>query len=373
MAAKNPLVLGADGLPEQLQSADTITGSDLAADYLLNGFVLLSETSLSFNDTTYVLTLAGTTWSYYRQGIKHTINGNKTATLSGTPPTANKYYIYLDSTDGTLTASVNPWTLAEVDTKVPVAFVQFNDTLTPKYLLGDERHPIIPRNEHRHEHFTGGTKLITRTAITTLSVDQDNAVNKRPTLSAGEISDEHLFIVQNALTPAGSPYTATDYAIAYRTAASTWAWMKSAMPFKYNGAAATIQYDNGSGTMTDGAGGTGGNRRWYNWYLCQTDIANDGFQYVFFPGRGSFTTLALAQAEDVSAFTMTGFPLAEFVIAYRLTFAIDATYSSAGKCVFKASQQLNLGSISGVIATNIQQNATDPGLDVLMSTFFGAL
>jgi hypothetical protein len=371
MAVKKALVFGADGLPEQLQSADTITGSDLAVDYLLNGFTLLSETSLSFNDSTYVLTLAPTNnaWHYYRQGVKHTITGSKTVTLSGTPPSTGKYYIYLDSTDGTLTASASGWTLSESDTKVPVATIPWNSILTPKYLLGDERHPVINRNEHRMGHLAGGTKLLTRTTITTLNAAQDNAVDKRPTLSAGEIADETLFITQAALTPAGSPYTATDYAIAYRTNSTTWTWMTSAMPFKYNGAAATIQYDS-NGTMTDGTGGTGSNRRWYNYYLLQTDLTNDGFQFLWIPGRGAFTSLALAQAEDPSAFDMTGFLLAEYAISYQITFLIDATYTSPGKCVYVARKTINVSALS-VVATTSYDN--DDPFHVIAATLFGAI
>ena len=343
MANRPPVVFGADGLQQQLQAGDTALGATVAVDYLLNGFTLLTETTLAFNDGTYVFTLGsvGATWNYYRQGIKYTITGAKTATLAGSPPTAGKYYIYLDSTDGTLTASGNAWTLAEADTKVPVATIQWNNASTPKYLLGDERHPLINRNEHRNEHSTEGTKLLTRTTISTLVAASDAAVDKRPTLSAGEIADESLFITQAALTPGGNPYTATDYAIAYRTNATTWAWMKSAMPFKYNGAGSVIQWDN-AGTMQDGTGGTGSSRRWYNMYLLQTDITNDGFQYTWIPGRGAFTTLTLAQAEDPASFDMTGFLLAEYVVAYQITFAMDATYTSAGKCVYAAQKTLNL-------------------------------
>jgi hypothetical protein len=98
--------------------------------------------------------------------------------------------------------------------------------------------------------------------------------------------------------------------------------------------------------MQDGTGGTGANRRWYNMYLLQTDMANDGFQFVWIPGRGAFTTLALAQAEDPSAFDMTGFLIAEYVVAYQVTFAMDATYTAAGKCVYAARKNVNVAAIT---------------------------
>ena len=92
------------------------------------------EVTISFNPANYTLTLTpvGTTWSYYRNGIKRTITGAKTVTLSGTPPATDTYYIYIDDDIGTLTASTTVWTLGPTDTKVFVAELEWNDALTPK-------------------------------------------------------------------------------------------------------------------------------------------------------------------------------------------------------------------------------------------------
>jgi hypothetical protein len=328
-------------------------------DQNIFGFMPTVETTLAFNDSTYVFTLGvtGTTFSYYRSGLKYTITGAKTVTLPGTPPTAAKYYIYIDATDGTLTQSTTPWTLA--GTEVLVATVHFNNALTPKYILCDERHPCdISRGYHRSHHFTEGTQLSVIPTITSLVASSDNLVNKRPTLSLGALFDESLYIANAALTPTGTPYTATDYNICYRTAASTWVWKKSSMPFSYNAGTGFIQWDN-AGTLTDGAGGTGGNARWFNSYLVQTDAVNDGLGYVWILGRGSFTSLALAQAEDPSTFSMTGFPLLEYGISMQLTWAINATYTSSGKCVFITSKQVKSGNmITGLTSVVLAPSAT---------------
>jgi hypothetical protein len=324
------------------------------------GFMPTVETTLAFNDTTYEFTLGvtGTTFSYYRSGIKYTITGAKTVTLPGTPPTATKYYIYIDATDGTLTQSTTPWTLA--DTLVLVATVAFNNALTPKYILCDERHPCdMTRGYHRAHHFTEGTQLSVIPSITSLVASTDTLVAKRPTLSAGAIFDESLYIANAALTPAGTPYTDTDYCVPYRTAASTWSWKKSSMPFSYNAGTGFIQWDN-AGTLTDGAGGNGSNARWFNTYLVQTDAVNDGLQYCFISGRGSFTSLALAQAEDPATFSMTGFPFLEYAISMQLTWAINSnSYSSSGKCVFITSKQVKSGNIvTGVTSVVLAPSAT---------------
>ena len=70
-----------------------------AIDFGLHGFTDNTETTIGFNDGTYVFTLtdAGGGWSYYRDGVKYTISGNKTTTLAGSQPTKNNYYIYIYS------------------------------------------------------------------------------------------------------------------------------------------------------------------------------------------------------------------------------------------------------------------------------------
>jgi hypothetical protein len=323
-------------------------------DQNIFGFMPTVETTLAFNPATYVFTLGvtGTTFSYYRSGVKYTITGAKTVTLPGTPPTAAKYYIVIDATDGTLTQSTTPWTLA--GTEVLVATVTFNNALSPKYILCDERHPCdISRGYHRSHHFTDGTQLSVIPTITSLVASTDTLVAKRPTLSIGALFDESLYIANAALTPAGSPYSATDYRLIYRTAAATWTWISSSMAFAYNSGTNWIQYDN-AGTLTDGKA-----NRWYNTYLVQTDAVNDNFQYVFIPGRAEFTSLVLAQAEDPSTFSMTGFPLLEYGIAIQLTWSTNAGPSTLGKCTWVASKQVKSGNmITGLTSVVLAPSAT---------------
>jgi hypothetical protein len=112
-----------------------------AIDINRQGFLNSTETTISFATTTFTLTDVGAGWSYYRTGVKYTISGNKTVALSAA--TAGIYYIYIDATDGTLTCSAvnTPWTLE--DSKVPVATVTYNSTLTPTYWLAEERHTAL--------------------------------------------------------------------------------------------------------------------------------------------------------------------------------------------------------------------------------------
>ena len=310
------------------------------------GFVMLydgtQETTIAFDGTnTFTLAPTGTVWHYYRNGVKYEVVGSKTATLSGSPPaSAGTYYVYINGTDGTLTCDGNAWTLE--DLKVPVATVVWNNTLTPKYWLADERHTCaISRRYHWEHHFSDGTEVVTFPTVAGYSVapatpaDADNTFS----ISASVISDEDLKITLAALTDPNG--TATDYVTFYRTAAAAWSWSESAMPYKYG---TYVQYDN-AGTMTDI-----GNGDYVNSYLLLTN-ASGAARFAIVNGQAKFSTLAAAQGEQFSALTRTGIPLAEFVAVYQLTWYANSSYTTKGKCRLAATPARISVSASGASAT----------------------
>lgn len=326
-------------------AAEAVAGNDarlaLALDTERHGFVNLTSTSLAFDGTTFTLSAAGT-WSYYRAGEKHTITGPKTVDRAAA--TAGIYYIYIDSTDGELLCSeVNtPWSLD--DTKVPVATIAYNSALTPAYWLADERHTSrIDRRMQYYLHTIDGAQLVTAPTITgTLTVGSDANAAKTFGISASAIMDQDM---RHDLALLAEPDgTAAAYIVWHRTSASAWAWKSSNMPFAYNSGTGWIQWDNG-GTMTDATGGAGGSTRYLNSYLLVTNKTGAA-RHIIIPGRGIYTTLALAQAESLSAWTWDGFEIDEAVVCYRFTWS-TATSTSQGKCRLAATPQpLNLSTVT---------------------------
>lgn len=319
------------------------------------GFVDNTETSISFDGTnTFTLADTGGGWSYYRNGIKNTITGNKTVNLSATPPASPaSYFIYIDDNIGTLTAASTTWTLE--DTKVPVAIIKWNNTLTPKYWIADERHTcLIDRRMHWYEHFTSGTQFINGDAPSGFTVNNDVDADKVFLIPETTIADEDLkWTLAQFDKP--NPATDTNFVVFYRTSSTSWAWRMSNMPFYYN-TNEFIYWDN-AGTMTQGTGGAGGNIRWYNTYLLQTNISGHA-RFVFISGRGNFTSLALAQAENPMTFDFTGFPIAECLIAYQFTWT-TITSTSSGKCRLAAIPRRIEASVIKTVgtATTIAHNS----------------
>lgn len=297
------------------------------------GFVDRSETTISFNDTTYYFTLTsvGASWRYIRSGQMYTITGNKSVKLpvvGMAPPVADTYFIYIDTVDGTLTVHTDPWTLA--DTKVPVAEVMWDNTLTPKYHLMDERHTAsIDRVVHRYLHQSRGTQIISGGTVDDYVVpvgspvgDDDNTFS----IEESVIADEDLFhTLAQLLDPSGA---VDAYTVFYRTALSTWTWDMSEVPFRYT-AAGYIQYDNG-GSMTQGTFS-----KYYNTYLLLTNLTGDA-RFVIVHGRSEFSKLADAQAEEFGSFDFTGFSIAEAVAVWQFTWTTSNSYATKGKCKLAA-------------------------------------
>lgn len=351
--------------PAQTSIRDTINNPDLIdlrfsigsenwpldQDIKRQGMLNDTETSISFDGTNaFTLTDAGAGWSYYRLGVKHTVTGNKTVNLvapASAPAPAGDYHIYIDAVDGTLTCDTTGWDL--LDSKVPVAVIVWNNALTPKFHLSDERHTVlIDWRMQYYLHFVDGAHLQTFPTLSGQTVNTDTNAAKTCGISECVLLDQDKIHVLAALSdPDG---TTDSYSLWYRTAASVWAWKYSKMPFAYNGATNAIQWDN-AGTLTDASSfGPGANTRWINSYLVVSNKTGMA-RHIFVPGRAEFLSLTAAQAEDVAGFNWAGFEVDEAVTAYQFTWT-TATATSLGKCMLAVLPRIvNLTATTTVTAT----------------------
>jgi hypothetical protein len=323
-----------------VSSVDTLV---LSTAIEVHGFEDRTETSISFDDSTYVFTLtdAGSGWTYYRSGVRNTVSGNKTTTLAGSPPTADKYYIYIDAADGTLSNSTTAWTLA--DNKVPVATVEWDNTATPKYKLADERHTTAwNRTEHAHDHLTIGATLQTRGAISGYTLEDDTDSSIQYDLAQSIIWDEDL-----KSTIAGITGGSDNYHIIYRTGASSWSWKESTMPYSYNSeAGGGIDYDTGTGM----AEVTNNDR--VNTYIIATN--ETGLSRYSILHGGIYETLTQAQSENFEDLDRSGLDLSEAVAIWKITWRANGGYSSTGKCFMEAEPE--------AIGVNLTVSGQDPSL-----------
>ena len=342
---------------DAIQDASIQKNWDRWIDSHRRGFVDNTETTLSFTDTSglFTLTANGSEWSYYKGGIKYTISGNKTVTLpSGGLAAPGTYYITITDDIGTLEVSAvnTPWTFDP--NVVFVATVDFNSTGTPKYVMADERHTmLIDYQMHKYLHSTTGTQFVSGGELTGPDVsagditvtNSNNAVGVAQTV----IADEDLFIT---LAPLARPNGGgNDYFVWRRDSSDIDQWKLEGTPLTVN--ASYIQYDDGT-DMVDVTPG-----KFVNTYIAFTDLTGGGGnpQFSIIPGQGQFDTVDDAINENPANFDFTGLPIAEWVIAYQLTWESSTGYTTDGKVALAAEpKRINVTSTSSSAPSTTSHN-----------------
>jgi hypothetical protein len=338
---------GANGLDGSSGTSGVDAATTLAVDINRFGFLNHTQTRISFDGIdTFTLGDTGAGWSYYRSGIRHTIIGTQSVTVATPMVDRTKYFIFIDSTDGSLTSLDSTWTLD--DTKVPVAIVYWDSTLTPNYVMCEERHQcLIDRTTHRYEHFGEGTKPIS-VGVAGYTASSTLDTSKQITIAPTQVADEDIFITTSTLT-AGTYYNL------YRSYGTlNWKWTTSDMPFVYSGTTGSytyIQYDGASGTTYSVS------NRFVNTYAFISNAVNNNeatidtstnpLRYVFMQGKNFFTTAALAYAESFASFNLSTFPFVEGCAVYQLTWDTSTGNTTVkGRCVLNRVARVSSNVIS---------------------------
>ena len=309
------------------------------------GFVDNTETTISFDNTnTFTLAKTGDYWSYFRDGVMYNITTDKTITLSETPP-ANSgiYYIFINDNEGNLSISTTSWNLS--DSKVPVAILTWNNSLTPKYFLEDERHTcLMDRVVHKYNHLTRGTQLVSGCELTGYTLNSITNTDKIFGITEAKIADEDLFLTLNTLTKPNG--TDTAYTIVYRSG-QNYIWTKSNMPFKYT-TTGFIEYDN-NGTLTPLI-----NNRFCNTYLLLSNILGDS-RFIFVVGRNVYNSNVAAYEENFSSFNLTNFVTPEAVAIYQLTWK-GVNNAGSGQCVLDRVKKITSNVITTSMNVSVEHN-----------------
>lgn len=183
--------------------------SQIPIDLKLNGFVDLTETTLSFNDQTYLLTLTAvnTNWSIYRLGKRHTLQNNKGVNISIGTPADGTYYISINSHDGTLISGTS-----KITGNIQVAEIVWTTANNPKYVLSDKRDVLISCGGGSLSYGTILEKTTTNDNDTIVGFNSENSNSnskwKLSTLKSYVLNNLSLLASKISLTANG--FTSTD-------------------------------------------------------------------------------------------------------------------------------------------------------------------
>lgn len=300
-------------------------------DIIRKGFVDNTETSVPYLSGTAMdivnLDDMGSGWSYYYNGAKRTITGNKTVELTGGAENVHddgRHYIYINTVDGTLKTKTSPF---NYETDVMVASVVWDSSLDigSQSLIGDERHSSKwDSSVHEYIHSTLGTVLDSGGALFGYTLNSDVDGDKQYNIAQSVIDDEDLSHTLDALVGGNGQYTSF-----HRTSPGTWGWsLNNNFPYRYS-LLGRMNYDDGSATGAEIPTG-----KFVNTYVLHTTLIGQP-RHVFITSQTYYTTSDESHGKSFKDLDLTGFPIDEYYISHKITWSVLDTLSSTGKCVIE--------------------------------------
>lgn len=358
-------------------SQETIVGTaaDKRWQYIQrHGFVDNRETSLYYNENskTLILNVVDGSWNFMQDGSAYNVIEPKSISIPDEFSTPGNYHVYIDNSSGDLNTTFDQLNL--IDSKVHVATLIWNESLTPPFQLSDERHQaLIDKRIHYHLHNTVGASWISGGDVSSfvigsstnmkdsslvypISLEFDtSAAWNRISISDTVIVDEDLIINIPALEkPADG---SLNYMLYKRTGISNWEWEFTNYPYAYDYAfdgSGYIQWDD-LGVLREPSA-----NYFVNSYILYTNIDGSS-RYAVIPGQGQYETLKDARTETPIKFNWDGFPIEEFVVGWQLTWETSTCLPTMpGFCTLAIEpKQINLNTRTSLFESfKIYHNST---------------
>jgi len=320
-------------------SVDVVPLVDAVGDYP-TGFPNVTDTEISWDDstTTFTLSKTGSSFYVYVNGHRYSFSENQTLVGDGTDFTISEglWFIYFDTT-GSLVASQTPWSFEAAGT---VAILRWDASNSKAISFADERHGLaMPWSTHKYLHLTVRTRYEKGLGLSgTIVGDGDTDSHAQVSISNGTVHDEDLVIsisdgtsgrfVQELSPIANIPVFYLDGAtpVWRRTNANTFPILQGTSRIKYN--------KNTGGTWSQEDASSNGNFV-AMWLFASNNrgVPSDGVSWeepvMAILGQREDTNLG--DARDNNAFSDLSVPselLAEAKVIYRLIFQTSTAYGN---------------------------------------------
>lgn len=342
------------------------------------GFVNRTDSTISFNSSTRVFTIAPASTSYtvFCTGEQYTKSSSETITITNT---TGLYYVYYNAS-AVLSLGTTFFTLSE---QTPIAYVYWNAT-TGTGLLADERHGIVlDWRTHEYLHRTRGAAFANgfiASNYTTTGTGANDA-DAQLDISNGTFFDEDIDIsVTHSNTPTANSFQQdlqgpARIPVLYHSGAAG-AWVSDAQrdyPVK-NGTSLVTYNLNTAGTWTTPDATS---THYVAYWIVATNFVNT--PVISIMGQRSDNKLSDAINNNTwASLDLTNFPNLEFRPLYRLIFRTASTYTNTPKAYiaqvddFRFSTIIPQGGISAGVqsvtgtAGNISSTGgQDPVLDLV--------
>ena len=278
-----------------------------------------TQSTISFNAGTRTFTIApvGSFFEVWVKGTKHTFTTTQTVTL---PNTTGEYYIYFDENGLGAQTSFFVW-----DQQAPTSLIYYNAVTGLAPYFADERHgTTLDWQTHEYLHRTRGAVIANGFAIGNYTVGGAVQVD----IGNGTFFDEDLQIdIVHSNTPT----------------ANTWEQDlqgPAQIPMFYLSGTGWVR-DNPTGYLNK----QGTSRPRYNllsggtWSVADIDNNKYGTTFIVATNNLTYPIIGImsqsahanqgdAEALEFSDLVLTGFPVAEFRLLYKVVFKADSTHGT---------------------------------------------
>ncbi len=320
------------------------------------GFVTRTDSTISFNNSTRVFTIAPTSTSYevWTKGTKRVVSSSLTVTI---PNTSGLYYVYFDAS-GNLQQQTSFFNL---ETQTPVAYIYWNATQSSASFIADERHGVVMDwRTHEYLHRTHGAQFASGFGASNYTVGGNGSLDSHMQLdlAGGSFYDEDLKIdivhsnspsniwEQDLQGPAKIPMFYLDGAAAeWKVDAST--------NFPLKQGTSRPQYNNpnsGNWTTTD----INENKYGVTFILATNNINNPIIGII---GQDAKDSQGDAEAINFGDLVLTGFPIVEYRPLYKIVYKCSSTMANTPKASLVSIWDMR--TITQVVLS--AYNATDHG------------
>jgi hypothetical protein len=285
----------------------------------ITGFVDRTSSTITFNESTRVLSIAptGASFDVYYRGEKHTYSSALTFTVPDT--SQGKYY----SINPTTWALYDAGTFGDIKNSINAAYVMWDATNSKALIIGDERHSVTGDPEWHYVHHRNVGTIWRSGGSLTYTLNNASAVSVAVAAPL-VIADEDL---EHTITHAASPTNpfeqiltgAASLPVMYlngttyvMTTASTTPWVAGTTTARYN------PISGGSGSLADAGEG-----KYISYWLVATNSQVNPVRLVM--GRLAHDTVDAAYQENFEGY---GVSVAEIVAMYQIVLQTSTAYTA---------------------------------------------
>jgi hypothetical protein len=348
------ITLGGVGITGDVFVGGMVYSASNTAMNAPNGFENQTDSTVSYNPTTRVLTISPTSTSFnvWVNGKRFTYTTTQTATAHTN--SIGMYHYYFDP------SGVLQWSapFPSLYASATAFFVYYYSTTL--YFVQEERHaPIMDPITHLELHNQIGTYYVSGLALSGYTLAGNTNAANQWISATGEISDEGLQLVGGI-----SANTTPNYNLLYLDSTQNWTWSSgNTMPYSYT-VGGNINYNQNTSGTTWALNQVPTNS-YVNTYILYVPSLSSTTQVFSVIGQTFYTSLTLAQGEAFTNLTLTNLVWPEFLVLYQLNWRCS-NYVPLGKCRLEAVVRIVNSRVS-ILNNTATNHQTLSGLELASS------